>query len=1271
MMKKTALIIVWFCGFALMASAQTFTNNRILDQAAIAYKLAFNANYTKAMAMAKQRGWPTTIDSKNGRRGVLVGVDELGYPKYYMTDYNTIAAATTRANQLWPGGSTGLNLSGSSANMKNKLGIWDGGAVLGTHVELVGRVTQKDNPSSIIDHATHVTGTMMATGVVPVVKGMAFGLQGIIAYDFTSDIAEITAEAGNLLVSNHSYSIIAGWNYNDTQARWEFNGLPNDTEDYKFGFYSSDAASLDDIAYNAPYYLIVKSAGNVRAYNGPAVGSPYYRYNSSGQMVSAGNRPAGISSNDGYDIISWDCGAKNILTVGAVGGLPNGYTRKEDIQATNFSAWGPTDDGRIKPDVVADGVSVYSCIAASTTSYAYYDGTSMSSPNAAGSLLLLQEYYSKLKAGAFLRSATLKGLAIHTADEAGPSPGPDYQYGWGLLDVQKAAAVITAAVPSNNASTSAHLLYENTLAQGGSFSTNVVASGNGPLQATICWTDVKGTVETTNLLNNRNKKLVNDLDIRVTTTNGTLTSTFMPWTLDVNNPSLAAVPGDNTTDNAERIDIDSTVPGRTYTITVTHKGTLAKGSQAYSLLVSGVGGTAYCTSASGGGGARIDNVTFKTINVTNPAGSKTYTDYTKNVADIEPGQTIPISIKVSTADATTNPRIVKVFIDLNNNGTFESSELMATSAVITSAAQTYTGSIVVPIGLTIGNISLMRIIVQETSNASDISACGTYGKGETEDYRVHVVSPSNDLSVINVTAPAVGECASTAQFFAMEIKNNGSVDQANVPITISAATGGTLLNNLSFTYPGTIPAYKSVIYTFQVPSITAAGTTYNITATASLSTDQNPANNTLALAITTTPKPAAPVAIADICVSIAQMKVVSPDPAANYFWYTSATSTTPFAIGTSTNTATITSDKTYYVAKEARASLGPTNKSFYTSGGYNTFRGNYVKINNSVPVVIQTARMYFSYGGKVRFTVANLISSNSDGSYTYQQLAQNTIDVYATTPAVVPGAVTGNNAADTGAVFLLNLPVSLVGDHIIIVECLNSNGDTSNAASIFRNNSISGTTTYPNGVSNIMSITGNSANTGGSLESQFYYFFYDMRVISAGVCLSDRVSVLAVAPTTPVITQQADSLISSVASGNQWYLNDTGIAGATLNHYKPTKAGKYKVIYTDAFGCQVISNVITYTVTAIANVDPQAIGLVVSPNPNNGVFNLSFKVTTKADLTIDILSSSGQRVYSSTYPNFTGSFSKQIEVDRVSSEFYILQVQHNKKSYVQKILIQR
>ena len=138
----------------------------------------------------------------------------------------------------------------------------------------------------------------------------------------------------------------------------------------------------------------------------------------------------------------------------------------------------------------------------------------MSSPAIAGSVFLLQEYYSKLHSGTFIRAATLKGLIIHTADEAGAAPGPDYIYGWGLANMQKAASVITSDTIAGSPD---QKIYENNLINGNSYTLNVIASGKGPLVATISWTDPKATVDETNVKNNPARKLVNDLDLRITT----------------------------------------------------------------------------------------------------------------------------------------------------------------------------------------------------------------------------------------------------------------------------------------------------------------------------------------------------------------------------------------------------------------------------------------------------------------------------------------------------------------------------------------------------------------------------------------------------------------------------------------------------------------------------------------------------------------------------------------------------------------------------------
>ena len=393
---------------------------------------------------------------------------------------------------------------------------------MATHQELAGRVVQKDNPPSLSDHSTHVSGTLIASGVNPVARGMSFGAQQLLAYDFNNHLTEMFAEAPNLLISNHSYGELAGWNFNTDKNRWEFLGDAGDTVDYKFGYYDDQTQVWDSIAYNAPYYLIVKSVGNNRDVNGPAVGQPYYRYNAQGDMVSAGNRPAGISSNDGFDIVPTYGTAKNIISVGAVNPIPGGYNSPADVVLASFSSWGPTDDGRIKPDLVADGINVLSSTSTSNNAYAIFSGTSMSSPAAAGSAFLLTGILLQASYSSSCVPPPSRVLLIHTADEAGPADGPDYQYGWGLIDMPKAASVIT----SNNTD---QLIQENILANaGGPYTFPVVASGKGPLTVTICWTDPAATVDEVNVLNNPTPKLVNDLDLRVTGNS----TTYMPWVLN-------------------------------------------------------------------------------------------------------------------------------------------------------------------------------------------------------------------------------------------------------------------------------------------------------------------------------------------------------------------------------------------------------------------------------------------------------------------------------------------------------------------------------------------------------------------------------------------------------------------------------------------------------------------------------------------------------------------------------------------------------------------
>ncbi len=1252
MLKKIVIAAIAVYFFNISTSAQLKTNVAALEKTAKGQKEAELKNFEKAVAMAGQKGWQLSFKTRNNNIAFLTGVDEAGLPVYYTTENNTIAAATTGASQLWAGGALGLSLSGSSNNVKDKMAVWDGGRVSSSHVELTGRVLQRDAPTAISEHSTHVAGTMMASGVNPLAKGMAHGLQQLVAYDFTSHISEMSTEAPGLLLSNHSYGTVSGWTYNAGQTRWEFRGRFNENEDYKFGWYNSEAQMFDSIAYNAPYYLIIKSAGNNRSENGPAEGQPFFRFDVNGSMSAAGNRPSGISSNDGYDIVSTYGTAKNILTVGAIDGLPFGYSKPNDIVMSDFSSWGPTDDGRIKPDVVANGVDVVSSTSATDNSYASFSGTSMSAPNTTGSLLLLQEYYSQQNAGAFLRSATLKALAIHTAEEAGFSPGPDYQHGWGLLNVAKAATIIKAK------NTGSHYIYENVLNNTATYNLNIVASGQGPLVATIVWTDPKASFIGIPPLNDTTRKLIHDLDMRISKD----TIVYSPWILDPAFPAAAATTGDNNRDNVEKITISNPIPGVTYSIQIKHKATLERFSQAYSLIISGAGGQAYCSSsATSTAGARIDEFSFGGILKTNPAGCTNYTNNTNLTASAQPSATLPFSVKVGSCDASITDKMVKIFIDYNSNGNFsDPGEEVAASGVINGNG-TYTGNIVTPGNITPGFSTIMRIIVQQTNSAGSVLACGSYTNGETQDYRLTFAAPANDIGFVETVIPGAGTCASTNALAVVRIKNNGANTASNIPLTLVVKDGPTTVATLTGAIPN-VAAGEVFTYTFQSGFTTVAGKTYSITGTANSGADQNRGNDTLRTSITVA-SPASPTGAAEICGNSVTLRVANANSNLNYFWYPNATTDLSLAYGPNANTATITGNSTYYLASGASGNLGVTSRTVYNGGGgYLTSPGgNYISFNAAVPVILESAKLYIRWPGKIEFMLADIVSTNPQtGGYSYLPISSTIVDVYATssTPGMGQEPYDGT---DTGAVFHFGMALPQ-GNHVIIVRPIDS-------ANIFRNNNVTGSP-YPFVLPNVISITGNSVGIAQPANEQnFYYYLYNMKIRTLE-CASSRTAIVAGNIPTPTITQAGDSLISSATANNQWLLNGSVINGATGKVYKPTQAGNYTVTVSGNLACVQTSNTINFVLTSLVNTPATEIDLSVSPNPSNGSFLVKLKVVERKDLSIEVINTAGQNVYKRHRPNFVGTFTEPVHLKELAAGVYVLRVIHGNKHYTKKLVVE-
>ena len=495
-----------------------------------------------------------------------------GRPQSYISQ-NSVSAKTIATDKVKTNGGFGLNLTGQGLT----IGLWDEGDVLTNHVEFgtnVWRVVDKDGVTGTNRHSTHVAGTLAAEGKDTGAVGMS-PRATVNAYRFDEDVLEFSMAATNgLKLSNHSYAYQRGWGTITlsglTYRMWWGDTNLSQNEDYLFGFYESTAHDIDRTHYLANSYLQVWAAGNERGPKGsPNATQPVGHYITDGVFLYPIFTVTRALDGDagGYDSLPNQMCAKNNLSVGSVADLPGGYTNAASVLVSSFTSFGPTDDGRIKPDIAANGEDLRSTVETGTSAYDNESGTSMASPSVAGSVNLLREHWFNLfGTNRQPWASTLKGLVIHTADEAGPTVGPDYQIGWGLMNTRRAALLIS----SNAAYATRQFIKEFSLINGNSVEYQFQATGTEPVKFTIVWTDPPGPIPPY-MIDPTNRILVNDLDLRIIAPNGT---TNFPFVLNPAARTNAATTADNVRDNVEQVVITNPVTNGTYTVRVTHKGNL-------------------------------------------------------------------------------------------------------------------------------------------------------------------------------------------------------------------------------------------------------------------------------------------------------------------------------------------------------------------------------------------------------------------------------------------------------------------------------------------------------------------------------------------------------------------------------------------------------------------------------------------------------------------------------------------------------------------------
>jgi len=374
-------------------------------------------------------------------------------------------------------------------------------------------------------HGTHVAGSVLGNGSRS--NGQYAGM---------APEAQLVFQA--LQYEGVGYGLVNGSLYTPTDLSLLFQEAYDDNakihsnswgsgDGTEFGNYTAQSRYVDDFMWNNPDMLIVFAAGN--------------------KEVNGTITPPGT--------------AKNALTVGASENDRPPNIKSDNIsEIADFSSKGPTDDNRIKPDVVAPGTYIISTRSTMSSAsyllgdvneyYAYSGGTSMATPLTAGTAALVRQYYveneSILPSAALLKATLINGAANMSLSSN--------DQGWGRVDIERS---LFPASPRT-------MRYHDDISLDTSESWNVsyyIYNISETLKITLVWTDYKGNPAVV-------PQLVNNLDLNVTDPSG----------------SYLGNGGDNV-NNVEQVEVLSPSVGL-YTIKV--NGTnIPQGAQPFALVISG------------------------------------------------------------------------------------------------------------------------------------------------------------------------------------------------------------------------------------------------------------------------------------------------------------------------------------------------------------------------------------------------------------------------------------------------------------------------------------------------------------------------------------------------------------------------------------------------------------------------------------------------------------------------------------------------------------
>ena len=1048
------------------------------------------------------------------------------------------------------------NLKGDDVNV----GIWDGGSI-SPHLDFspTGRVTQVQ-AGAADSHSTHCSGTILGRGLInPTARGMAPNAK-LFSYDYNGDVqAEMAAgiPGNNLMVSSHSYNDGLG-----VQC-----GLTGANSAYSLRSRNTDVNLNTNISH-----MHVHSAGNSQT-----------------------------SCTGGWTTITGTGkSAKNNLTVAAI---------STTEAMTTFSSFGPVADGRIKPEISAMGLNVFSTYTPLNT-YGTISGTSMSTPGAAGTVTLLVQAYKQLHGGTPAPSSLIKNIVCNTGKDLG-NPGPDYKFGFGCINALQAVRILEQ-----------NRYIVNTISTADVHNTTInVPAGAARVRVMITWNDPAAAA-------NANPALVNNLDLTVT--NGATTT--LPWKLDPAVPAANATRGVDNVNNIEQVTIDNPAAGD-YTISVTGTA-IPMGPQQYSLTWT------------------IDQ---PFIEVIYPNGNESLNPGTAEMitwdnTGVTANQTVEYSLNNGTSWTTISSTVPAATSRLSWNvpaANTSTALIRITSGSITDVSDinfkilgtTLGFSSTAGAGCSAGSVSFLWNAVTNATNY-DI-----YKLDNTTGYFVILAA---DITGTSYTATGLTPGAS--MWFTIVAKNNttNAVSERSLAINATVSSGGGGLGLI-----GSITGQTAVCGTasniiYSIPTVTGA-TSYTWTTPAGASIVSGQGSNTITVNyvsggsngnITVFAANASCQTIpSTLAITVNSASILAPVSGGDQ----SQTVCPGSPIIALTPTANVPAGHTliWYTAlmgglQIVNPSISYIGTATFFAASINTASGCEGSTRTGVTLTITAVASAsataaspttFCQGGSVLLTAVAATGSGYSWSIDGVSISGANLQTYTATAG---GSYTVN--VITGTCTSTSAPI------VVTVNSLPTAGITAN-----------GPTDLCQGSNVVLTALGGSTwlwSTGALSQSITVNAAgnYSVTVTNAGCSSASSATAVTVSP-NPVVTITASpyirlypGLITTLTANTTppgvytytWFKNNIMIPGsntATLSNIGLDDLGSYTVTVTNTTGlsCSNTSNILNISDSATAK-------MFIYPSPNRGQFKVSYySPGTNVENTLRIYDSKGSYVYTRSY----------------------------------------